>query len=142
MIRIGTRISADWLDRPDDLKFIKQIGVDYVDIVLDMVPGYNEAGGRATREDLAQVIENLNDVGLKIERANAICVHYANAFLGLPGGEREIENFRSTPNFAVKPGYRCLASSASRQQPFTFFETNSTAGFVSTLFVKKGTEAS
>jgi len=31
MIRIATRISADWLDRPEDLKFIKQIGVDYVD---------------------------------------------------------------------------------------------------------------
>ena len=39
MIRIGTRISPDWLERPDDLKFLKQIGVDYVDITLDMVDG-------------------------------------------------------------------------------------------------------
>ena len=46
-IRIGTRISKDWLDRPEDLNFIKQINVDYVDIVLDMVPGFDEAGGLA-----------------------------------------------------------------------------------------------
>ena len=66
MIRIGVRISADWLNRPDDLRFIKQIGVDYVDIVLDMVPGYDAAGGRASRNGLIQVIEKLDDAGLKI----------------------------------------------------------------------------
>ena len=43
MMRIGTRISADWIDRPNDLQFLKQIGVDYVDIVLDMVPGYKDS---------------------------------------------------------------------------------------------------
>ena len=94
MTRIGTRISADWLDRPEDLKFIKQIGVDYVDIVLDMVPGYDEAGGRANRDGLHQVIEKLDDVGLKIERANTSGTHYVNAFLGRPGGDREIENLQ------------------------------------------------
>ena len=33
MIRIGTRISPDWLERPDDLRFLKQIGVDYAAMV-------------------------------------------------------------------------------------------------------------
>ncbi len=28
MMKIGTRISPDWLDRPDDLAFLKQIGSD------------------------------------------------------------------------------------------------------------------
>ena len=40
-IRIGTRISKDWLNSPEDLKFLKQIGIDYASIVLDMVDGYD-----------------------------------------------------------------------------------------------------
>ena len=67
MIRIGTRISADWLDRPEDLKFIKQIGVDYVDIVLDMVPGYDEAP--VARHMKGQEIEISVDVGVGRGRA-------------------------------------------------------------------------
>ena len=92
MIRIGTRISPDWIDRPEDLRFLKQIGVDYVDITLDMVPGYDEAGGRATREGLEEVAEKLDDAGLRIERANSLSHHYENTFRGRPGSEREIEN--------------------------------------------------
>ncbi len=94
MIRIGTRISADWLERPEDLKFIKQIGVDYVDIVLDMVPGYDDAGGRANRAGLEQVIDRLDAAGLKVERANTSGPDYINAFLGRPGGDREIESLQ------------------------------------------------
>ncbi len=41
-LKIGTRVSPDWLERPDDLAFLKQIGVDCVDITLDMCPGYIE----------------------------------------------------------------------------------------------------
>ncbi|MDA1278497.1 MAG: hypothetical protein O3B95_00425 [Chloroflexi bacterium] len=104
MIRIGTRISADWIDRPEDLKFIKQIGVDYVDVVLDMVPGYSEAGGRASREGLATVIEKLDDAGLKIERANTSGPDYVNAFLGLPDGDREIENLQVNAELCGEAG--------------------------------------
>ena len=43
---------------PCYLSFLKQIGVDYVDIVLDMVEGYQEAGGRVTRVGLENVMEN------------------------------------------------------------------------------------
>ena len=64
-IRIGTRISKDWIDRPEDLKFLKQIGIDYASIVLDMVNGYDEAGGRATKEGLSDVMEKLDKAGLK-----------------------------------------------------------------------------
>jgi len=104
MIRIATRISADWLDRPEDLKFIKQIGVDYVDIVLDMVPGYNKAGGRATKDGLAEVIEKLDDAGLKIERANTSGPDYVNAFLGQAGGEQEIENLQVNAELCGEAG--------------------------------------
>ena len=92
MMRLGTRVSADWIDRPDDLRFLKQIGIDYVDIVLDMVAGYGDAGGRANREGLREVVEKLDRAGLKIERANTTSGDYRNAYLGRPGAEREIEN--------------------------------------------------
>ena len=92
MMKIGTRISPDWIERPDDLRFLKQIGVDYVDITLDMVRDYEESGGRATREALEEVVTRLDDVGLKIERANSLNRHYEKTFLGRPGSEREIEN--------------------------------------------------
>ena len=37
-MKIGTRISPDWLERPEDLRFLKQIGVDCVDITMPPVP--------------------------------------------------------------------------------------------------------
>lgn len=103
-IRIGTRISKDWLDRPDDLSFIKQIGVDYVDIVLDMVPGFDEAGGRASKEGLSEVMETLDKAGLEIERANTSGPDYINAFLGREGGDREIENLQVNAEICGEAG--------------------------------------
>ena len=52
MMRIGTRVSPDWLDSPEDLRFLTQIGVDAVDITMDMVPGYIETGGAASRDGM------------------------------------------------------------------------------------------
>ena len=92
MMKIGTRISPDWLDRPEDLRFLKQIGVDVVDITLNICPGYTEAGGRANREGLQQVAEKLDQAGLKIERANTANSDCIETFLDQPGSEREIEN--------------------------------------------------
>ncbi|MBM3957795.1 MAG: mannonate dehydratase [Gemmatimonadetes bacterium] len=105
MMRLGTRISAGWIDRPDDLRFLKQIGIDYVDIVLDMVPGYKEAGGRAGREGLEQVVEKLDRAGLKIERANTLEGDYRNAFLGKRGGQREIENLQVNAELCGEFGF-------------------------------------
>ena len=84
MMKIGTRISPDWLNRPNDLHFLKQIGVDCVDITLDICPGYSEAGGRANREGLEQVVEVIENAGLKIERANTANSNCIKTFLGQP----------------------------------------------------------
>jgi mannonate dehydratase len=92
MMKIGTRISPDWLNRPADLSFLKQIGVDCVDITLDICPGYSEHGGRANRAGLEYVAEILDKVGLRVERANTLNRDYINTFLGIEGSEQELEN--------------------------------------------------
>ncbi len=114
MIRIGTRISPDWLDRPDDLSFIKQIGVDYVDIVNNMIPGYEEAGGRMSREGLQEVVDNLEAAGLKIERANSHSQHFWKTWHGEPGFEKEIENGQENARLCGEFGIPVLGV-----QPYT-----------------------
>jgi|TARA_B110000438_G_scaffold43654_1_gene43575 mannonate dehydratase len=120
-IRIGTRVSKDWLNRPEDLKFLKQIGIDYASIVLDMVDGYDEAGGRATKEGLSDVMEKLDKADLKIERANTSGPDYINAFLGRDGGEREIENLQINAEICGEAGipvFGIQAFQASTLHPF------------------------
>ena len=55
-IRIGTRISPAWLESADDndLRFLKQIGLDVVDITLDKVEGYADTG-RFTKDALQKL---------------------------------------------------------------------------------------
>jgi mannonate dehydratase len=92
-MRIGVRIHPDWLhsENDEDLRFLKQIGVDYVDLTLDMVPGYAETGCFA-RADLHQLVDRLAAVGLQIERANSLSPHYKEAYLGRPEGARQIDH--------------------------------------------------
>ena len=59
MIRIGRRVSADWMERLDDMKFLKQIGIDYLDITLDMVERYRKTCGRIDRAGVDKVIDQL-----------------------------------------------------------------------------------
>jgi len=92
VIRIGTRISPDWLDRPDDLRFLRQVGVEYVDITLDMVPGYRESGGRTDRAALSEVIGRLADADLKIERANFLSGELRPLYMGDKASDRIIAN--------------------------------------------------
>ncbi len=92
MIKIGTRISPDWLERSEDLKFLKQIGVDCVDITLDMCIGFAEAGGRANRDGLERIAEALDRAGLKVERANALNRFMVAIYLDRPGAEQELDN--------------------------------------------------
>src|SRR5262245_65125620 len=82
-IRIGTRISPPWLDGPNDahLKFLKQIGVDYVDIELIMVQGYKDTG-RFTKAALRGLIDRFAGEGLQIERAKALGPYVVNASFG------------------------------------------------------------
>ena len=60
-MRIGVRTSRQWLENggDDDFRFLKQIGVDYVDIELGMVAGYDETGC-FTREALAALVERFS----------------------------------------------------------------------------------
>jgi mannonate dehydratase len=94
-IRIGTRISPAWLksEHDNDLRFLKQIGVDYVDITLDMVAGYRETGC-FTKDAWQQFLDRLAAVGLRIERANSLNPHYLEAHLGRANGQREIDNLK------------------------------------------------
>lgn len=88
---IGTRISPEWLDRPDDLRFLKQLGVDVVDITMDLIPGYNETG-RLGRDGLQRACELLDAAGLRIERINSTGDRTRDTFLGLPGTDQELDN--------------------------------------------------
>lgn len=93
MIKVGSRIHPDWLESEgdQDLHFLKQIGVDYVDITLDMVKGYKETGC-FERDDLFALVDRLDRAGLKIERANTLAPYYKDAHLGRPEGQRQIDN--------------------------------------------------
>ena len=62
-MKIGTSMRADWLDRSDGLRYLKQIGVDCVNIVMSSVPSYG-ATGRITREGLTQCVDAVGDAGL------------------------------------------------------------------------------
>lgn len=94
-IRIGTRISPAWLKsaNDNDLRFLKQIGVDYGDITLDQVKGYQETGVFA-KAALKEYLDRLGAVGLRVERANSLGPHYLNAHLGRAEGQREIDHLR------------------------------------------------
>jgi mannonate dehydratase len=105
MMKIGTRISPDWLQRPNDLKFLKQIGVDVVDITMDIVPGYAEAGGRANRAGMQQLADTLDAAGLKVERANTLNRDYVRTFLNQPGQEQEIENLQVNAELCGEFGF-------------------------------------
>ena len=94
-IRIGARFNDQWLAsrNDDDLKFFKQIGVDYVDIELNLIKGYREHG-IFSRSDLKAFIKRLDAVGLRIERANSLGPYYLNAHLAREGGQKEIDNLK------------------------------------------------
>ena len=94
-IRIGTRIHRGWLEseNDDELRFLKQAGVDYADITFDMIEGYRESG-RFTREALKRFVGRLEKVGLQIERANSLGKFYLNAQLNRPGRQEEIDHLK------------------------------------------------
>jgi mannonate dehydratase len=121
MMKIGTRISPDWLDRPDDLKFLKQIGVDVVDITMDICPGYAEAGGRANRAGMQKVTEILDAAGLKVERANTLNRDYIRTFLNQPGQEQEIENLQVNAELCGEFGWPVMGIQCFQASQFPGF---------------------
>lgn len=102
-IRIGTRISPDWLlgEQDNHLRFLKQIGVDAVDIELIMVPGYKE-NGIFSRTALRDLIARFAAAGLRIERANALGPMLANAHLNRPEGQQEIDKLKRIGELVVE----------------------------------------
>ena len=108
MIKIGTRISPDWLERPDDLAFLKQIGIKYVDITLDMVEGYKETGGRIEKDALEKVMEELDGHGLTIERANFLNAQLMPVYLGDKSTPQILENAEHTSDVLGAAGIPLL----------------------------------
>jgi mannonate dehydratase len=104
-IRIGVRFNESWLHskNDDDLKFFKQIGVDWVDIELTLIKGYAEQGVFA-KADLQAFIDRLDGSGLRIERANALGPYCLNAHLNRPEGQREIDNLKRIGELLAEAG--------------------------------------
>ena len=101
-IRLGTRVNQSWMksDNDNDLRYLKQIGVDYVDITLDMIEGYAEHG-EFTRKALKTLVDRLGGLGLKIERANSLGPFYLNAHLARPEGQKEIDKLKRMAELLV-----------------------------------------
>ena len=70
MIRIGARIGREWLEQPDDLAFLRSIGVEFVDVEFGIFPGFDESGGAPDRSSIGSVVDLLRGHGLRMERAN------------------------------------------------------------------------
>ena len=92
MMKIGTTIQPDWLAHPADFVFLKQIGVDCVDITMDICPGFIQSGGRLNREGLERLVEIVDRAGLKVERANALNTYLEAVYLDKEGADQEIDN--------------------------------------------------
>ncbi len=124
-IGIGVRFNERWLrsKNDDDLRFFKQIGVDRVDVTLQLVRGYTEQGIFA-RSDLQELIDRLDNVGLKIERANSLGPFYLNAHLHRAEGQQEIDKLKriaemladaEIPVFGIQACQAALHTADSRQ---------------------------
>ena len=104
-MRIGTRINEQWLSSPndDDLRYLSQLGVCYVDIELTILPGYAQTG-RLDPAELGGFVDRLAAHGLRIERANTRWAYYREALLGLPDGQRQIEALCDLPPALAQVG--------------------------------------
>ena len=97
MIRIGARVGPDWLDRPDDLRFLQQIGVGCLDITLDMadVAGALHAVDYDGVIDYDHAMQLINDsVG---KSYIAYCVGHMRGILTSVQGNLERETSKVSP---------------------------------------------
>ncbi len=92
MLRIAARISPDWLERPQDLRLLKQLGVDFVDTSIEAFSGYRTNEKRLDREGIEKTLAVLDRAGLRMERCQVTHDDLLAAFLGRPEGQREIDN--------------------------------------------------
>ena len=72
MMYVSAYVHPRWFESDDDedLRFLKQIGVDHLDVRLDLVKGYSETG-LLKMDDLMALVDRLDNLGLKIERVVA-----------------------------------------------------------------------
>ena len=117
---IGTRISPEWLERPDDLRFLKQVGVDVVDITMSLIPGYEESG-RLSREGLGRAVELLAAADLRIERINSTGDQTRKTFLGLEGWEEELDNLAHNTELCGEFGLPVLGVQCFQAASFGHF---------------------
>lgn len=104
---VGTRISPEWLERPDDLRFLKQVGVDVVDITMSLIPGYNDTG-RLGREGLERAVNLLAAADLRIERINSTGDATQRTFLGQDGAEEELDKLAHNAQMCIDYGLPVL----------------------------------
>jgi mannonate dehydratase len=57
-------------DGDEDLYYLKQIGIDHIDVSLDLIDGYEQTG-LFERSDIEALVDRLDKIGLKIERITA-----------------------------------------------------------------------
>lgn len=69
---VSAYIHPKWFESEGDrdLHFLKQIGIDHVDVSLNLIKGY-EATGTFEGGDLAALVQRLGKAGLQIERVTA-----------------------------------------------------------------------
>ncbi len=69
---VSAYIHPKWFESKEDqdLHFLKQIGVDHVDVSLNLIDGYEESG-TFERGDLDRLVSRMDRAGLKIERVTA-----------------------------------------------------------------------
>lgn len=69
---VSAYIHPKWFESEEDrdLHYLKQIGIDHVDVSLNLIKGY-EANGTFESADISRLVDRLDRAGLKIERVTA-----------------------------------------------------------------------
>jgi mannonate dehydratase len=88
------RVSTFVRDLTDSgLRWLKQIGVDDIDLRLQYVPEYAETGSLEAPA-LGRVVDRFKSFGLRIGIVNLAIEHLWDIYFDRPGAERQIENIR------------------------------------------------
>ena len=135
-MRIGVRESTAGSGSgfsDDDFRYLRQIGVDDVNIALETLPGY-EANGYFEPDALISVRDRIESFGLHVELAMFPVQQIWDAYFGRPDGERQIENLckvirgmgeAGIPILSLRPN---SASYLPGSPPGYYIDTNSGRG--------------
>ena len=86
--------------QPEDLsdrglRFLRQIGVEALDVSLDLLPEYEETG-RVSAATLRELADRVEAAGMQLELVTFSIKFIKNAYFDLPGGDGEIDNLCRT----------------------------------------------